>query len=92
MGGFFAPELTRERIIETICAWFDGAKSGWRPKVLDNDSVESSVARGAAYYGQVRRGIGLRVGAGSARTYGAEASVTARVTTTQTNPAKNARR
>ena len=37
--------------------------------VLDNDSVESSVARGAAYYGLVRRGTGLRVGAGSARTY-----------------------
>ena len=37
--------------------------------MLDNNSVESSVARGAAYYGRVRRGIGLRVGAGSARTY-----------------------
>ena len=68
-GGFFAPELTRQRIIEAISAWFGGVQSGWRPKVLDNDSVESSVARGAAYYGQVRRGIGLRVGAGSARTY-----------------------
>ena len=68
-GGFFAPELTRERIIEAISAWFGGARSGWRPKVLHNDSVESSVARGAAYYGQVRRGRGLRVGAGSARTY-----------------------
>ena len=68
-GGFFTPALTRERIIETISAWFGGTQSGWRPMVLDNDSVESSVARGAAYYGQVRRGTGLRVGAGSARTY-----------------------
>ncbi len=37
--------------------------------MLDNNSVESSVARGAAYYGQVRRGIGLRIEAASARTY-----------------------
>ncbi len=68
-GGFCAPALTRERLIETLCTWFDDAKTGWRPRVLSNNSVESSVARGAAYYGQVRRGIGLRVGAGSARTY-----------------------
>jgi molecular chaperone DnaK (HSP70) len=68
-GGFCAPTVTRERIIEAISAWFRGAKADWRPKVLDNNSVESSVARGAAYYGRVRRGIGLRIGAGSARTY-----------------------
>ena len=68
-GGFCAPAVTRERIIEALSAWFGGTQTGWRPKVLDNFSVESSVARGAAYYGQVRRGIGQRVGAGSARTY-----------------------
>ena len=68
-GGFCAPTVTRERIIDALSAWFGGAQTRWRPKVLDNNSVESSVARGAAYYGQVRRGIGLRIGAGSARTY-----------------------
>ncbi len=68
-GGFCAPAVTRERIIDALSAWFGGAHTGWRPKVLDNNSVESSVARGAAYYGQVRRGIGLRIRAGSARTY-----------------------
>jgi hypothetical protein len=68
-GGFCAPAVTRERIVEALSAWFDGDQTGWRPRVLDNHSVESSVARGAAYYGQVRRGIGLRIGAGSARTY-----------------------
>jgi molecular chaperone DnaK (HSP70) len=56
-GGFCAPAITRERIIEALSAWFGEAQTGWRPKVLDNDSVESSVARGAAYYGQVRRGM-----------------------------------
>jgi hypothetical protein len=72
-GGFCAPAVTRERIVEAISAWFGGAQSGWRPKLLNNEavdsSVESAVARGAAYYGSVRRGTGLRIRAGSARTY-----------------------
>ena len=68
-GGFCAPAVTRERIVEAISAWFGGAQSGWRPKLLNNEAVESAVARGAAYYGRVRRGTGLRIRAGSARTY-----------------------
>src|ERR1019366_7667121 len=72
-GGFCAPAVTRERIIEAISFWFGGARTGWRPKLLNNEAVESAVesavARGAAYYGSVRRGTGLRIRAGSARTY-----------------------
>ena len=72
-GGFCAPAVTRERIIEAISVWFGGSRSGWRPKLLNNESaeraVESAVARGAAYYGRVRRGTGLRIRAGSASTY-----------------------
>ncbi len=76
-GGFCAPAVARERIVEAISAWFGGAQSGWRPKLLNNEAVdsaidsavESAVARGAAYYGRVRRGTGLRIRAGSARTY-----------------------
>jgi len=70
-GGFCVPAVTRERIIEAISVWFGGAKRGWRPNLLNNQEseVESAVARGAAYYGVVRRGAGLRIRAGSARTY-----------------------
>jgi molecular chaperone DnaK (HSP70) len=68
-GGFFAPAMTRDRMVEAISAWFGGVQRGWRPKLLTNEVVESAVARGAAYYGRVRRGTGLRVRAGSARTY-----------------------
>jgi molecular chaperone DnaK (HSP70) len=68
-GGFCTPAVTQERIIEALSAWFTSTQTGWRARVLHNNSVESSVARGAAYYGQVRRGIGLRIGAGSSRTY-----------------------
>jgi molecular chaperone DnaK (HSP70) len=68
-GGFCAPAVTRDRIVEAISAWFRGTPSGWSPKLLNNNEVESAVARGAAYYGQVRRRAGLRIRAGSARTY-----------------------
>ena len=68
-GGFCAPVVTRDRIVEAIAAWFGGAQSSWRPKLLHNEAVDSAVARGAAYYGSVRRGAGLRIRAGCARTY-----------------------
>jgi molecular chaperone DnaK (HSP70) len=68
-GGFCAPVVTRDRIVEAISVWFGGAQSGWRPKLLHNEAVDSAVARGAAYYGSVRRGAGLRIRAGCARTY-----------------------
>jgi hypothetical protein len=67
-GGFCIPAIARERIAEAIVNWF-GANDGWRPKILHNEVMSSAVAIGAAYYGRVRRGAGLRVKAGSARTY-----------------------
>jgi molecular chaperone DnaK (HSP70) len=68
-GGFCAPAVTRDRIVEALSAWFGGAQTRWSPKLLKNDEVESAVARGAAYYGRVRRGSGMRIQAGNARTY-----------------------
>ena len=65
-GGFCIPALARERITEAIASWFGG---GCRPKILSNAVMSSAVAIGAAYYGRVRRGAGLRVKAGSAWTY-----------------------
>ena len=67
-GGFCIPAIARERITEAISHWFDG-HGEWRPRILNNEAMSSAVAIGAAYYGRVRRGIGLRVKAGSARTY-----------------------
>jgi molecular chaperone DnaK (HSP70) len=68
-GGFCAPAVTRDRIVEAISAWLGGTRRGWSLKRLNNDEVDSAVARGAAYYGHVRRGNGLRIRAGNARTY-----------------------
>jgi molecular chaperone DnaK (HSP70) len=68
-GGFFVPPITREKIVEAVTGWFGDQSHGWRPRLLNNTAPESAVAIGAAYYGHVRRGAGLRIRAGSARTY-----------------------
>src|SRR5207249_3473718 len=41
----------------------------WRPAELEAESLQLAVARGAAYFGLVRRGLGVRIGGGAARTY-----------------------
>lgn len=41
----------------------------WAPTVLENERLDLAVAQGAAYYGMVRRGQGVRIAAGLARTY-----------------------
>jgi len=41
----------------------------WQPMVLENERLDLAVAQGAAYYGMVRRGEGVRIAAGLARTY-----------------------
>ena len=68
-GGFCAPAQARERMVEAIASWFDDQGRGWRPKLLNNEAMDGAVAVGAAYYGRVRHGGGLRIKAGSARTY-----------------------
>lgn len=68
-GGFCVPAVARERILDAVANWFRDDEPGWRPRVLGTEALASAVALGAAYYGRVRRGAGLRVKAGSARTY-----------------------
>ncbi|HEX4149915.1 MAG TPA: Hsp70 family protein, partial [Pirellulales bacterium] len=67
-GGFFASSLLRERLLAVLGSWFGGS-AGWRPRVLANDRLDLAVARGAAYYGMVRRGGGVRISAALARSY-----------------------
>lgn len=68
-GGFCEPAIVRDRIVEAIAHWFPDAGVKWRPKVLRNAHMSSAVAVGAAHYGLVRRGLGARIRAGSARSY-----------------------
>ncbi|MCE9606696.1 MAG: hsp70 family protein [Planctomycetia bacterium] len=72
-GGFFESPQLRSRLLEVLGSWFappgaTGAQA-WQPRILDNHRLDLAVARGAAYYGLVRRGQGVRIAAGSARTY-----------------------
>ena len=69
-GGLFTSDLVRRRLVENLRSWFRSeAEPDWEPTVLDGDRLDLAVARGAAYYGMVRRGEGVRIAAGLARTY-----------------------
>jgi molecular chaperone DnaK (HSP70) len=67
-GGLFESPVLRGRLIEVLSGWFGGAE-GWTPRILENDRLDLAVARGAAYYGMVRRGHGVRISGGLARSY-----------------------
>ncbi len=65
-GGVFTPPAVRERLREVVSSWFPGS----RPvDLLDTDRLDVAVARGAAHFALVRRGLGLRIGGGTARAY-----------------------
>ena len=64
-GGALTPPVLRERLCDLLADW----NGGRRPAVLESGSLDLAVSRGAAYYGLVRRGLGVRIGGGSARAY-----------------------
>ncbi len=74
-GGALKPPVIRDRVSEVLGDWlrqttgktFDNPK----PLIYDEgvDVLEVAVARGAAYFGLVREGLGIRVGGGSPREY-----------------------
>jgi hypothetical protein len=69
-GGALTPKVVRRRILDAMHSWFQSAGSPpWTMRVLQSDSLDLAVARGAAHYGAVRRGGGIRIGGGTARTY-----------------------
>ena len=69
-GGFFASPQLRERLLGVVRSWFTSESDpDWHPTLLDNDRLDLAVARGAAYYGMVRRGEGVRIAANLARSY-----------------------
>ena len=67
-GGVLASAAMRQRLRDVIAGWF-ADDAGWRLQVLENDRLDLAVARGAAYYGLVRRGEGVRISSGLALTY-----------------------
>jgi len=77
-GGVFKAEPLRERVVGILNHWSKTAGGG-SVKVLGGTDLDLAVARGAAYYGLVRRGKGVRIRGGTARSYyvGVETSLPA---------------
>ncbi len=63
-GGALKPAAVRNRIRDLIQSW-----SGNTPHILASVDLDLAVARGAAYFGLVRRGRGVRIRGGAARAY-----------------------
>jgi len=67
-GGVFKAEPLRKRTLEVLDAWLE-ADGGQRVKELPGADLDLAVARGAAYYGWVRKGHGIRIRGGTARAF-----------------------
>lgn len=65
-GGAMKPSLFQERISSSIDRWYSEKEP---VKILSSNSLDLAVAKGSAYFGKARRGFGIRVGGGSARSY-----------------------
>ena len=67
-GGVFKSALLVERILQTLNGWL-AAEGAPAARLLEGADLDLAVARGAAYYGYVRRGKGVRIRGGTARAY-----------------------
>lgn len=67
-GGVLKAKILRARLLATLNGWLE-ARGGASVRVLPGEDLDLAVARGAAYYGLVRHGRGLRIRGGTARAY-----------------------
>lgn len=67
-GGVFKATVLKERLLTVINEWVK-ADGGEPVKELEGADLDLAVARGAAYYGWVRHGHGIRIRGGTARAY-----------------------
>ena len=65
-GGALKPNLVQERIREALRRYY-AVNDAALPRALHNPTHDAAVAIGAAYYGLVKSGQGVRVGSGSPR-------------------------
>lgn len=67
-GGVFKGRPLLDRTLEVLNGWL--ATEGAPPvRLLEGADLDLAVARGAAYYGYVRRGRGVRIRGGTAKSY-----------------------
>jgi hypothetical protein len=67
-GGIFKSDLLSERTLATLNSWLDQEQAP-PARLLSGADMDLAVARGAAYYGYVRRGQGVRIRGGTAQAY-----------------------
>src|SRR5207249_3872586 len=67
-GGVFKAAALKERVVEVLNDWVK-KDDGQPVKELQGVDLDLAVARGAAYYGWVRHGHGLRIRSSTARAY-----------------------
>ncbi len=77
-GGVMKAGPLAGRVIEVLTSWL-AAEGAAPPRVLPAGDLDLAVARGAAAYGRVRAGHGIRIRGGTSRAYyvGVEASMPA---------------
>ena len=77
-GGVLKSEVLATRVQEVLASWLetDGAAPA---RLLEGADLDLAVARGAAYYAYARRGSGVRIRGGTAKSYyvGVETSMPA---------------
>jgi hypothetical protein len=67
-GGVFKSESLEKRLLEVLNDWLD-ADGAPPARLLHGADLDLAVARGAAYYGYVRGGKGVRIRGGTAAAY-----------------------
>jgi molecular chaperone DnaK (HSP70) len=67
-GGVFKAAALKERLLEVLGEWL-ASDGGGNAKELHGADLDLAVAQGAAYYGWVRHGHGVRIRGGTARSY-----------------------
>ncbi|MDR5817748.1 Hsp70 family protein [Caballeronia sp. LZ033] len=67
-GGVFKSPLLVDRVMATLNQWL-AAENAPAARLLEGADLDLAVARGAAYYGYVRHGRGVRIRGGTARAY-----------------------
>ncbi len=67
-GGIMKAESIRQKILDTMNLW-NGSPTEKKVKELESGDFDLSVAKGAAYYGLVKLGSGIRIRGGLSKTY-----------------------
>lgn len=67
-GGVFKADALAERTLQALNSWLE-AEHAPAARLLEGVDLDLAVARGAAYYGYVRQGQGVRIRGGTAKSY-----------------------